>query len=1799
MPTNKNGKARTSVTFSGGPGDIRLIAEVDREQIVEFLEPELTLDSSSIAQLTINGIEQGFARLGSTRTFVLTATDANGAPVVGAELTFSFESEPDNDATATFSAETVTTDQNGKTQTDVTFGPKPGSLRFTVKPIERVRVVEIEATRQDVELTVEGIELNMPLPAGSTHNLVLTVKNTNGTLFHGATLTFSVDPVGNSQATVTFESEQATTNQDGEANVQVTLGPKTGDIGIYVSVVPSNQEVRVVEISATGQDVQLTVTGLELNTPVPASSTHNLVFTLINANGQPLDNTEIIFTKIIRNFVGGNPATVMFDPPQVRTNQHGEAETRVTFGPNGGDVEINALIQSPSYFYWISGYNIQRANRDGSNYGRVLNVENYVPELALDSERGQLYWVEQGRGANRINRIRRANLDGSNQQDIVTGLGNPPSGLALDVLGGKIYWSYISSATLIQRANIDGSNIEDVVTEKSDEVRDFVNLAVDPVRRKIYWVRRTSGQNRLLTEIQRANLDGSNLETVINPNIFAADGQGAYISKMALDVERGKVYWLEPKGNSQYGLRCANLDGGNRQDLSDIEITPYPSVFALDSANGKIYWSSDNLYSADLNGDNIEPIVPYWERNGRSARTTVTQTPGLALNTRIGPLSIEEPTMSHDVSIRDIRLTLTPSSTNEPDIDVKIESGDLSSGFLPGSKHKLTFTFTRKSGEPLSGDALVNALQDIEYLPSLTTEPDGKGKPQLLLVVNPRSSTTAAFNPFTIAPDENGKAETYLTFGQQGGVIDIDVLLPVAALQYVVTKVRPEGLAFNQNVYYKQVQASRQSRIPGGTQKYVFTAKDNSGKALSGHQLDLQVDPSSTATATLNPSTIETDENGEAEIEVINGPQAGILTIIARLKRPDLHLKDLSYTFSDDVGSDLEIEMRIHGYPLEAGDEFRDKFPFHSDSTASRDVRFTVKKNGKGIPGIELALTATSNKPSVTFSPTTIDTSSTGWASATITIGKDVTELSIQVEVGLRQIVKIDSLGRPPDYDITLNIADSEDRRLGGEYPLGSKHKIIVTVTQDDKSIQGVNLTLEARGVDVDYGGTESTPTATFNPTEVITDANGQAETYLTLGDVPGYIYIDVGIPASRVARFYIINPGVKPVPTSRGGIQMDITFDGESGMLSETSDFSYPLSGVDTSIPKKLVVKVRSALHGLSVPYADIVFSSLGGATIVPDKVRADENGQAATYILFEGEPQKDLHIYIEVKMVHLVVHLTPDPPDAPISGGVHAWPVRHMADIQLYADGKLVPNYILGQYFQDNSENRVSFAGILPRNTEVDLVFRVSEPGVLYTISGKQTTAIKFNQNYVTSSQGERHGSDQDGYVSIGMNTGSKSGISVINLNPLTRAQLKGTVWVSGMDNDLIGSNEFFREKEVLEPIYISSQKEFKHRYSATFRKEDGVGVIVDGLRVEVEIYTRGILSTGVETGVSVRLFEGRSADTNDLDDVDCNSFISTWIIRRDINGRPVNLPNEKWKDRSGGPVPAVGSPSARVINLPSTNLVGDPVYRRINRRNEAKMEAEFIGLDPDWVDRITPEILGGDEVFVSFDLQVVPINWTPVFAAPAAVTTNPFSLSDVNVDGQVNVTDLILVSNALEQTNLGNLRVDVNSDGIFTIADLIQVAQHLGQSIGSDTPAALVLPEGFTYATVEEWIDSARAVDDGSLVFQQGIANLELLLTLIVPEKTVLLHNYPNPFNPETWIPYHLTEPAEVMISIYAVDGRLVRTLALGHQAAGYYQNKSRAAHWDGRNNVGERVASGIYFYTITAGDFAATKKMLIMK
>ena len=199
-------------------------------------------------------------------------------------------------------------------------------------------------------------------------------------------------------------------------------------------------------------------------------------------------------------------------------------------------------------------------------------------------------------------------------------------------------------------------------------------------------------------------------------------------------------------------------------------------------------------------------------------------------------------------------------------------------------------------------------------------------------------------------------------------------------------------------------------------------------------------------------------------------------------------------------------------------------------------------------------------------------------------------------------------------------------------------------------------------------------------------------------------------------------------------------------------------------------------------------------------------------------------------------------------------------------------------------------------------------------------------------------------------------------------------------------------------------------------------------------------------------------------------------------------------------------------------------------------------------------------------------------------------------MNGDGTVNIADLVLVAGALGET--GQNTADVNGDNVVNIADLVLVAGALGNSAAAPSLHPQTL-EMLTATEVKQWLFAVQQLDLTDATSQRGILFLEQLLEALTPKETALLANFPNPFNPETWIPYHLAKDVDVTLRIYAVDGTLVRRLTLGHQPAGMYQSRSRAAYWDGKNEFDEKVASGLYFYMLTAGDFTATRKMLIRK
>ena len=237
-----------------------------------------------------------------------------------------------------------------------------------------------------------------------------------------------------------------------------------------------------------------------------------------------------------------------------------------------------------------------------------------------------------------------------------------------------------------------------------------------------------------------------------------------------------------------------------------------------------------------------------------------------------------------------------------------------------------------------------------------------------------------------------------------------------------------------------------------------------------------------------------------------------------------------------------------------------------------------------------------------------------------------------------------------------------------------------------------------------------------------------------------------------------------------------------------------------------------------------------------------------------------------------------------------------------------------------------------------------------------------------------------------------------------------------------------------------------------------------------------------------------------------------------------------------------------------------------------------------------------VNGDGQVTVIDLAIVALLYgmrVPVGVSPSA---------DVNADGVVDLADLTAVAGGIDAASGGLNQLSLQEVELVVLIAAEQAAV-LEAAAGAPTRAGMTGQMLSVRLSPKNVADALLAAQSDARL-QKYFAVLEGLLTLLtemnaVPETTALLPNYPNPFNPETWIPYHLATDAEVKLTIYNMRGVPVRELVLGHQPAGIYESRGRAAYWDGKNNHGEPVASGVYFYTLTAGEFSATRKLMIRK
>ena len=219
------------------------------------------------------------------------------------------------------------------------------------------------------------------------------------------------------------------------------------------------------------------------------------------------------------------------------------------------------------------------------------------------------------------------------------------------------------------------------------------------------------------------------------------------------------------------------------------------------------------------------------------------------------------------------------------------------------------------------------------------------------------------------------------------------------------------------------------------------------------------------------------------------------------------------------------------------------------------------------------------------------------------------------------------------------------------------------------------------------------------------------------------------------------------------------------------------------------------------------------------------------------------------------------------------------------------------------------------------------------------------------------------------------------------------------------------------------------------------------------------------------------------------------------------------------------------------------------------------------------------------------------------------------DVDKNGSVNIFDLVTVASQFGQSGQG-LSGDIDRNGTVNIFDLVLVASHFGEATVATAPPLISLnskdfgaPQHLSMRLTDRDAGMRTRValtelenlseTDPSVLLPAKLLRQWLVTSGEIPSESMLLPNYPNPFNPETWIPFQLANSSNVTIFIYDVLGQPLRRLDIGYRHAGRYVDHPQAAHWDGRNDAGELVTSGVYFYSMKANEFSAMRKMVIGK
>ena len=887
------------------------------------------------------------------------------------------------------------------------------------------------------------------------------------------------------------------------------------------------------------------------------------------------------------------------------------------------------------------------------------------------------------------------------------------------------------------------------------------------------------------------------------------------------------------------------------------------------------------------------------------------------------------------------------------------------------------------------------------------------------------SEGSGSLSPETGLTAANGRAESQFTLGSDPGTNTVTV--SVEGITETATFNAEAALPPPMATSLKVISGDNQSGLTGEplANPFVVEVRDQYDDPMEGVTVAFAV---SAGGGSVSDISVDTDANGLAQSTLTLGSDPGTNTVTASVEGlSQMVVFNAEASLPPPMATSLEVisgdnqtgltgETLMNPFVVEVRDQY-------DDPMEGVTVTFAVSTGGGSL------------------SDMSVDTDANGLAQSTLTLGSDPGTNTVTASVeGLSQMVVFNAeASLPPPMATSLEVISGDNQTgLTGEALM---NPFVVEVhDQYDEPMEGVTVTFV-----VSAGG------GSVSDTSVNTDANGLAQSILTLGSDPGTNTVEVSVEG--ISQMVVFNAEAALPPPMATSLEV-ISGDNQSGLTSET-------------LMTPFVVEVHDQyddpMEGVTVTFA----VSEGSGSISPEMELTDTNGRAESTLTLGGDP----------------------------GGYTVTVSVEGIAEtVTFNAIAELLE-------FDLSLPAGISLIHVPLKVRAVDgIAGTIESVGDLYDALGGAST-VNFLITYDSQAQEWRSyfGSSDTGTAAdrtltddMGIIAGMKSPTSI---------QLKG---------DALGTNgkSTITLTLGLNVVGLPLNDSRINRVSDLLR--------IDGIWGNVSVI---ILTDGGEFKAV-----GRADDSGDIEITGGQAFI---LFAREP--AMVAISGEAWTNVSGTTAaPSVGNADLHSLltglQVPDTTPVLALTGSIVDARMGGSQPEIRVILKNLSTGREVAAVTGGDEA--SYQLTIV----------------------------------------------------DIETGRAAQIGDILEI------SIISSDASIGVEPLRYT-VTVED--------------VKRSLIQLPELVVYEIPAGTELLHNYPNPFNPETWIPYRLAEDAFVTLTIYDGSGQVVRTLDVGHQVAAVYESRARAIYWDGRNEVGERVASGLYFYHLSAGDYSATRKMVILK